>query len=209
VNWWTIKLPESITKIGNFITCPVVENSEILNQEIFEKLDFLFSSLGGNGKDIKKAVFIDQSLLRDNFHNTRELIQGKHSSNPSLFKKNDWMSKQDANARDQIMRFYSKRIRQFRKKNWNDGSKLFVLPMLQGTTKNAAWSICENGFGTVSTRDAGFYEKGIYFTSNYNYAKKYSEESETGKVFLISLVIPGNVYPVIEPPKIPNEVEVR
>ena len=33
--------------------------------------------------------------------------------------------------------------------------------MLQGTVEDAAWKISENGFGTVATRDAGYYGKGF------------------------------------------------
>ena len=39
--------------------------------------------------------------------------------------------------------------------------KTFVVPMLQGTIEDAAWKISENGFGTVATRDEGYYGKGF------------------------------------------------
>jgi len=39
---------------------------------------------------------------------------------------------------------------------------VFVVPMLQGTVEDAAWKISENGFGTVATRDAGYYGKGFF-----------------------------------------------
>ena len=34
--------------------------------------------------------------------------------------------------------------------------------MLQGTIEDAAWKISENGFGTVATRDEGYYGKGFF-----------------------------------------------
>ena len=104
--------------------------------------------------------------------------------------------------------------------------------MLQGTVEDAAWKISENGFGTVATRDAGYYGKGffspfsrfsflyfseqsinqnnhnqgIYFTSTFEYANRYAGISNGMKVFMISLVIPGNPYPVTEYPFKENEI---
>jgi len=44
-------------------------------------------------------------------------------------------------------------------------------------------------------------KKGIYFTSEFEYANRYAGKNKEGlKVFLISLVTPGNPYPVTERP---------
>ena len=42
--------------------------------------------------------------------------------------------------------------------------------------------------------------QGIYFTSTFEYANRYAGISNGMKVFMISLVIPGNPYPVTEKP---------
>ena len=83
--------------------------------------------------------------------------------------------------------------------------------MVQGTSENAAHRIAKNGFGTVSTTDSGWYGQGIYFTSKLSYASYFSQAldpkpgiesenqtKEVEKVFLLSLVVPGNAYPVTE-----------
>ena len=47
--------------------------------------------------------------------------------------------------------------------------------------------------------------QGIYFTSTFEYANRYAGISNGMKVFMISLVIPGNLYPVTEYPFKENE----
>jgi len=76
-----------------------------------------------------------------------------------------------------------------------------VLPVVQGTSENAAHQIIDNGFGIASALDDGWYGRGIYFTSYLKYASLYAKFSSSNgcKVFLVSLVIPGNVYPATEP----------
>jgi len=67
--------------------------------------------------------------------------------------------------------------------------------------------VAQSGFGTNGTLDSGFYGKGCYFTSSLDYALKYCEVKSI-KVILISLIIPGNVFPVSEAPfidKVVNE----
>ena len=81
--------------------------------------------------------------------------------------------------------------------------------MARGTSKEAALSIVQGGFGTVSLLDAGWYGQGIYFTvcnmssakylpalqNSIEYACKYDKSADT-KTLILALVTPGNVYPV-------------
>jgi len=74
--------------------------------------------------------------------------------------------------------------------------------MLQGTSENAVWQICQQGFGVVAKTDKLFYGRGMYFTSKLTYAANYSQKSGSdGKVFLLSLVNAGNTFPVTEHPE--------
>jgi len=75
-----------------------------------------------------------------------------------------------------------------------------VLPVIQGTSENAAFRIIKNGFGTVASVDDGYYGRGMYFTSHLKYASRYAHVTPHGKVFIIALTIPGNVYPTTENP---------
>lgn len=78
--------------------------------------------------------------------------------------------------------------------------------MVQGTSENAAYRIIKNGFGTVASLNDGWYGKGMYFTSSVNYAPHYAQFSSSNgcKIFLVSLVIPGNVYPATENAFVPD-----
>jgi len=57
---------------------------------------------------------------------------------------------------------------------FNDGEKAFVLPVVQGTSENAAFRIIKNGFGTVASLDDGYYGLGMYFTSSFKYSSRYA-----------------------------------
>jgi len=70
--------------------------------------------------------------------------------------------------------------------------------MIQATRYNAAHRIAKNGFGTISSLDPGFYGTGIYFTSTPDYARYYNDKFYHESTFLISLVLPGTAFPVIE-----------
>jgi len=85
--------------------------------------------------------------------------------------------------------------------SWNDNTRPRVVPMLQGTSESAVWQICQQGFGVVGTTDNGFYGAGVYFTSKLGYADKYAKSSPDGsRPFIVSMVIPGNSFPVVEHP---------
>ena len=75
-----------------------------------------------------------------------------------------------------------------------------MIPGYQGTSENAAYRIVTNGFGTTATLDDGYFGRGIYFTSSMKYAAKYASSTKRGKVFLLSLIITGNAFPVTEHP---------
>eukprot|EP00028_Trichosphaerium_sp_Am-I-7-wt_P004092 CAMPEP_0168522946 /NCGR_PEP_ID=MMETSP0405-20121227/9663_1 /TAXON_ID=498012 /ORGANISM="Trichosphaerium sp, Strain Am-I-7 wt" /LENGTH=236 /DNA_ID=CAMNT_0008544671 /DNA_START=647 /DNA_END=1354 /DNA_ORIENTATION=- len=72
--------------------------------------------------------------------------------------------------------------------------------MVHGTSPEAALSIVKAGFGTVSSLDGGYYGQGIYFTSSLEYACSYDTSGNRELTLVLSLVTPGNVYPVTEKP---------
>jgi len=61
-------------------------------------------------------------------------------------------------------------------------------------------AIAKTGFVALSTLDAGFYGKGVYFTTSAPYSLHYAYLSQE-PVLILSFVTPGNVYPVVENPK--------
>jgi hypothetical protein len=79
---------------------------------------------------------------------------------------------------------------------WNEEGYPDILLMCHGTQYGLAKAICQTGFASLAKLDAGWYGKGIYFTSYPCYTIQY-----TGSInpsIIVSYVIPGNVYPVIE-----------
>jgi len=140
------------------------------------------------------------------------MIEKQHLYNPGLFRKEGWRNLDDSERRKRMYLQLSSKIRTFRGE-FNDGSHPFVVPMIHGTSENAAFRVMEGGFGTVAGLDDGYYGRGMYFTSDLRYANMYAEiqakkAKPTGpwgaNVFLIAAVLPGNPYPVTEYPFIPK-----
>lgn len=53
--------------------------------------------------------------------------------------------------------------------------QLSIIPMFHGTSRQTAWHIVNGGFSTVVAQDEGFFGKGIYFSSDVDYAKHYAK----------------------------------
>jgi len=145
-----------------------------------------------------KVFAISNDKLLTNFENYRDTLYARHCANPGLFKKEDWMTMPEAEQRKKFITYHSDLSGKF---SWNDKTKPRVVPMLQGTSESAVWQICQQGFGVVGTLDDGFYGAGVYFTSKLGYADKYAKSGPDGsKPFIVSMVIPGNSFPVVEHP---------
>jgi len=146
-----------------------------------------------------KVFAVSNEKLLTNFENYRDTLYAKHRANPGLFKKEDWMTMSEAEQRKEFITYHSNLSEKF---SWNDKTRpRVVLPMLQGTSEGAVWQICQQGFGVVGTTDDGYYGAGVYFTSKLGYADKYAKSGADGsKPFIVSMVIPGNSFPVVEHP---------
>jgi len=164
----------------------------------------LFGEMNGDISGIERVYGVNNPQLRSAFEIKRNVIEKQHLYNPGLFRKEGWWSLEDAGQRKRMYLQLSSKIRTFRGE-FNDGSHPFVVPMIHGTSENAAFRVMEGGFGTVAGLDDGYYGRGMYFTSDLRYANMYAKEidakSQPGvKVFLIAAVLPGNPYPVTEHP---------
>jgi len=76
----------------------------------------------------------------------------------------------------------------------------YVLPVCHGTEETIAWKIASVGFANLSSTDAGFYGKGIYFSSSASYTVPYFSNTRKPAI-LICFTIPGHPFPVNEHPK--------
>jgi len=86
--------------------------------------------------------------------------------------------------------------------SWNKENSIsegLILPVVHGTEASLAWKIAAGGFATLSTLDAGFYGKGIYFSTSALYTLPYFANRRSPAI-LICLTAPGNPYPVTESP---------
>jgi len=72
-----------------------------------------------------------------------------------------------------------------------------ILPVVHGTDLAVAERIAKTGFAALSSVDAGYYGKGIYFTSNGIYSFPYMLVRKQ-PALIVSWVLTGNPYPVIE-----------
>jgi len=146
----------------------------------------------------KSVHYIKNSYLQEVFDSTIKLHEDALKTNPLLFKDRPWQNMGEPDGivwREAIYNRFTQYSLQF-PNNVGREAGLVVVPLVSGyTSKKAVESICSNGLKTVGGTDPGYFGKGIYFTSNIEYSKKY------GKNLLISWVIAGNVYPVIEFPE--------
>jgi len=90
--------------------------------------------------------------------------------------------------------------------DWNQNKEILpIIPMLHGTDNDIAWKVCQTGFASLSTLDAGWYGKGIYFSSSAKYILPYYATKKVPTI-IISYIIPGNPYPVTENPQKPENL---
>ena len=164
-----------------------------------DKFDSLLHSLGADDTAISSVYAVRNPSLVSAFEIYRDLLFGRQGCNEALFKRKDWYDSNDLPQRSG----YIETITQFAEKfkEWNNGSLPSVIPMFHGTSEIAAWQIAQLGFANARTKDDGFFGAGVYFTSKLSYAAQYSEKDKgKEKFFILSMVIPGNVFPVTENP---------
>ena len=203
MSWWGWSVDSASWATKGFETTRyssllVKEGAHIHHQPALDKFNFVAAQLGFDPKVATKVFAISNEKLLTNFENYRDTLYAKHRANPGLFKKEDWMPMSEAQQRKEFIAWLHAFSDRF---GWNDKSKPRVVPMLQGTSEGAVWQICQQGFGVVGTTDDGFYGAGVYFTSKLGYADKYAKSGPHGsKPFIVSMVIPGNSFPVVEHP---------
>jgi len=209
--WWAFDLHKpnwvSHGTINEYRTCEFIRDGQIIDSEYVNKLTSLVSV---NVRDIKYAYALHNSLLSGGFEYYQKALLGKLAAKEKLFKKDDWQAMEKKVLRQAFLDILRAHTSKYQWLNYNH-IQAPVVPMFQGSREDNIWSICQNGFTTVATLDDGFYGKGVYFTSDFDYAMKYAvrgaskfvpEEGKTpkGNGILVALTIPGNTFPVIEHP---------
>lgn len=145
---------------------------------------------------VVKIYAVCNPALALNFTNQRGIIGRRLKNDPHIFAKTDWNSTSD---RRELRRWVMHNYRQLcLRYPWNNASDLTpVIPVVHGTSAAIANKIVDNGFSALSSVDAGFYGKGMYFASSCRYTLPYYA-AKPDPAILICLAVPGNPYPVVE-----------
>uniref|UniRef100_A0A6B2KWM3 PARP catalytic domain-containing protein n=1 Tax=Arcella intermedia TaxID=1963864 RepID=A0A6B2KWM3_9EUKA len=185
----------------------IVENGKVLEGQEFLKLKGILRKCKTEkcGK-IVDVIGISNEALERAFTFYSHALMEKFRSSPSIFKKEHWKTKADASQRVWCLSQFQKYAKKF--KEWVPGD-VPIIPVFHGTNMPVALKIAQTGFSTVATLDPGFYGRGIYFTTSLAYASLYSKGAKATSLchIIVSLVSPGNVYPVIEHPKAENSLK--
>jgi len=190
-------------ELNRYESLLVKEGERIFNTDVMDKFTRLSSDMGFDSHAVYKIYAISNQMVLGVFDSFRSLLFGKQRQSPQLFNRDDWKQCEDVMLRAAYLTWLEDYCRKF--PEWNDAnkSKPDVIPLIQGTSEEAAWQICQQGFGVTATTDDGFYGRGVYFTSKLDYASRYakiSSKEQNCQVFLLSMVIPGNTFPVTEHP---------
>jgi len=152
-----------------------------------------------NGNDVFKYTKF-YAIYNENLKNTfliyRQTLSSRHKHDPKIFANENWKSRENIGLRQWSFNTFNNFIQLF---PWNQQSQneLPVVPGAHGTDQSIALKICRTGFASLSILDEGFYGRGIYFTTFIPYIFPYVSSAKN-PALLISLLLPGNVYPVID-----------
>ncbi len=152
-------------------------------------LNTFFSN--NNTLEIDEVRAIYNKALTVSFINHWHTTTTRYAMDHSQFFYTDYGN--DAQKKN-VISMYEKKIAGFAyKKQWD----IPPLPVLHGTDLAIAEKIAQTGFASLSSLDAGFYGKGIYFTTYLLYTLPYCLMKRTPSVIL-SYTNMGNIYPVTE-----------
>lgn len=170
------------------------------NDEKWPEFCRLFELLGGNLAEVSTVYDIQSSNTEQMFEGYRAALYCQHYASPEKFHKGTHMAMKDAGVRMQYLDHLEDKYDQY-EMGGKEG-KCRVLPVVHGTSEGVASKIAHGGFGIVVERDKGFFGQGIYFSSQVEYVKQYSNQKagRYSSVLVLSLVTPGNAFPVTEDP---------
>jgi len=199
--WWKFR-PDSkwtvVNGLNKYCTLKVFENDTIVDSVYFERLCTL---IGGNPDNLVSATVIFNDLLITGFEFFYKSMLGRTRFRNKDIQQLDPLEWEDP-RRSYFEHHFIALLDSFL---WNRSSQIKLVPAFHGVNSDSIDSICQNGFACVATTDEGFYGKGIYFTSDLEYASQYAKKEESGvRNILVALLIPGDFFPVVEHPHEPN-----
>jgi len=152
---------------------------------------------GGYRLEVTKITAVYNKILITNFINSYKIMIHRYKTNKNMFFAKPWEQEDDAASRTWRQDRYQELIDKY---DWNQtewGSGVPILPACHGTDVTVANAICEGGFAALSSLDAGWYGKGIYFTSYAWYTFPYIVVKRSPAI-LLCWILPGHTLPVNE-----------
>eukprot|EP01126_Amoeba_proteus_P062401 TRINITY_DN8479_c0_g1_i1.p1 TRINITY_DN8479_c0_g1~~TRINITY_DN8479_c0_g1_i1.p1 ORF type:complete len:280 (-),score=60.30 TRINITY_DN8479_c0_g1_i1:79-918(-) len=170
--------------------------------EDWERMEDVFYNFGEASSvlNVEEAFAVFNETLLQSYINQYKILTNRIKNNPSLFNKEGWRDEKGVEDRQKVQDTYKQRVHGV---SWNANDIVPILPLLHGTDFAVACSIASSGFAILSSLDAGWFGKGIYFTSFVKYCIPYFSTRKEPSI-IISFVTMGNVFPVTEPPSEPN-----
>jgi len=175
--------------------------------QLTETFKGLLMKVGMSLKDVGSAYAVNNPRLRQGLRNSALLLEGKIEDTRSLFLREDWRT-DDVNMGRR--RAAVGRLGEYTSSfEWNDGSWLPLVPMIQKLPEPLAVQIATHGFGMLPVAENCLFGNGLYFTSSADYLDKCQSGAPIIKwklgekapmVYLLSLVLPGNPFPIIYNP---------
>jgi len=155
----------------------------------------LFNTMGRNSYEISNVIAVYNPLLIRNFVGSYLIQTDRSKHDANLFSQKKWAI--GSNHIDSQF-VYEHYVKTSQKHEWNQESgKPHILLACHGTDQFVAERICQTGFATLSSVDAGYFGKGIYFTSYSMYCLPYIA-CKRAPTIILSWILPGNPYPVTE-----------
>jgi len=198
-SWDRSKSIGTITKATHYRTLNLLDSNDRVAVREFKTLQQEMSKMHGYEQyNIVEATLVYNEILTESFGRYNVILNHRHQELPTLFKK-DWRKDVQKKYKESVyVKYNAVPTQQYQSADNKDSSEkgVPVILMVHGTTEKAAYSIVKAGFGTVSSLDAGYYGQGIYFTRSIKYACSYDTGGTKEKTIILSLVTPGNVFPV-------------
>jgi len=151
----------------------------------------LLEILQGSKFDVEEITAIYNPILTTNFIGSWRVITERITNQSAIFARTTYSRD---NQRKWVEYKYHESVSKF---EWNHDLKNPIIVAAHGTDLNVAFKIAATGFTSLSSIDAGYFGRGIYFTSSAMYCIPYII-STVKPSLIISYVVPGHIYPVVE-----------
>jgi len=179
---------------------PKDKQPTILDRDAYSKFELLYRFLGGDPAQVTRVYAIDNPRLRSAFQAQR-FAYSSQDQGAAAYRAGPTGEPGDREKAAASLRHLAEVVSQFRSQ-FNDGSKSFVVPVVQGTSETAAAKIAKGGFLPSTALSDAPYGQGAYLTTRLvsaaPIARKESSAPQAGRVFVVALALPGHAYPVTQ-----------